>query len=51
VQATPSFPALFRAAATSKTTCYEQVAGKKNIKNLLVVEMAAKIAPFVAAAV
>jgi hypothetical protein len=32
-------------------TCYEQVAGKKNIKNLLVVEMAAKIAPFVAAAV
>jgi hypothetical protein len=51
VQAAPSFPALSVPRRTSKTTCYEQVAGKKNIKNLLVVAMAAKIAAFVAAAV
>jgi hypothetical protein len=51
VQALPNFPALAALRRTSKTTCGKHVAGKRKIKNLRVVEMAAKMALFGAAAV
>jgi hypothetical protein len=40
-----------RCGERPKTTCGKHVAGKRKIKNLRVVEMAAKMALFVAAAV
>jgi hypothetical protein len=51
VQALPNFPALAAPRRTSKNDVRKHVAGKRKIKNLRVVEMAAKMALFVAAAV
>jgi hypothetical protein len=46
-----TFQRLPRCGERQKTTCGKHVAGKRKIKNLRVVEMAAKMALFVAAAV